>query len=87
MMESFIRSPQFYVRLAGVFYLAIIVLGLFGESYVRSNLMVAGDAVATAQNIANSSSLWRVGIFSDLMMQVLDIPIRNDAYQALVHKS
>lgn len=75
MMESFIRSPQFYVRLAGVFYLAIIVLGLFGESYVRSNLMVAGDAVATAQNIANSSSLWRVGIFSDLMMQVLDIPI------------
>jgi hypothetical protein len=75
MMESFLRSPQFYVRLAGVFYLAIIVLGLFGESYVRSNLMVAGDAVATAQNIANSSSLWRVGIFSDLMMQVLDIPI------------
>jgi hypothetical protein len=75
MMASFIGSPQFYVRLAGVFYLAIIVLGLLGESYVRGNLVVAGDAAATAQNIAGSSALWRIGIFSDLMMQVLDIPI------------
>lgn len=75
MTESFARSPQFYVRLAGVFYLAIIVLGLFGESYVRGTLVVSGDAMATAQNIKTSSSLWRVGIFSDLMMQVLDIPI------------
>ena len=49
MTESFVRSPQFYVRLAGVFYLAIIVLGLFGESYVRGTLVVGGDAVATAQ--------------------------------------
>ena len=75
MFESFVRSPQLYVRLAGVFYLAIIILGLFGESYVRGTLVVAGDAVATAQNIVASSTLWRVGIFSDLMMQVLDIPI------------
>lgn len=75
MTDTFERSPQFYVRLAGVFYLTIIVLGLFGESYVRGTLVVAGDAAATAQNIVASSALWRVGIFSDLMMQVLDIPI------------
>ena len=53
----------------------IIILGLFGESYVRGTLVVAGDAAATAQNIQASASLWRLGIFSDLMMQVLDIPI------------
>lgn len=75
MSGSFARSPQFYVRLAGLFYLVIIVLGLFGESYVRGTLVVAGDAVATAQSIQASASLWRLGIFTDLMMQVLDIPI------------
>lgn len=75
MSGSFTRSPQFYVRLAGLFYLVIIVLGLFGESYVRGTLVVAEDAVATAQNIQASASLWRLGIFTDLMMQVLDIPI------------
>lgn len=75
MTAFFARSPQFYVRLAGLFYLAIILLGLFGESYVRGSLVVSGDAVATAQNIQASASLWRLGIFTDLMMQVLDIPI------------
>lgn len=75
MNRSFTASPQFYVRLAGLFYLVIIILGLFGESYVRGTLVVAGDAAATAQNIQASASLWRLGIFSDLMMQVLDIPI------------
>jgi hypothetical protein len=75
MNNAFERSPQLYVRLAGVFYLAIIGLGLFGELVVRGSLVVAGDAAATAQHIAAAPSLWSLGIVSDLMMQVLDIPI------------
>ena len=75
MISSFERSPQHYARLAGVFYLAIIFLGIFGELFVRGTLVVAGDAAATAQNISASPFLWRAGIVGDLLMQVFDVPV------------
>ena len=67
------RSPQPYVRLAGILYLAIIALGVFGEAFVRGSLVVPGDATATAQAIAASESLWRAGIGGDLLMHVFDV--------------
>jgi hypothetical protein len=75
MLSSIERSPQFYARLAGVFYLAIIVLGAFGELGVRQALLVAGDPTATANAIAGSPRLWRLGIAGDLVMHVFDIPV------------
>ena len=75
MISSFERSPQRYVRLAGVMYLAIIVLGLFGEGFVRASLIASGDAGATFANIAASPLLWRAGIAGDLLMHVLDVPV------------
>ena len=75
MVSSFNRSPQRYVRIAGVFYLAIIALGLFGEVFVRGALVVSGDAAATAQRIADSPLLWRLGIAGDLLMHVFDLPV------------
>lgn len=75
MMSSIELSPQRYARIGGVLYLAIIVLGLFGEAFVRGTLVVSGDATATANAILASESLWRAGIAGDLMMQVLDLPV------------
>ena len=75
MVSSFNRSPQRYVRIAGVFYLAIITLGLFGEVFVRGALVVSGDAAATAQRITDSPLLWRLGIAGDLLMHVFDLPV------------
>jgi Domain of unknown function (DUF4386) len=75
MIPSIERSPQQYARLAGVFYLAIIFLGICGELFVRGTLVVSGDAVATANNISASPLLWRTAIVGDLMMQVFDIPV------------
>ncbi|MEO6279967.1 DUF4386 domain-containing protein [Roseateles sp.] len=63
------------LRLAGLCYLAIIALGLWTEVFVRGSLVVAGDAAATAQNIAAQPQLWRLGLAADLLMQVLDIPV------------
>ena len=62
-------------RAAGVIYLAIIALGLFGEVFVRGSLVVAGDMAATASNILGSQLLWRSGIATDLVMHVLDVPL------------
>jgi hypothetical protein len=75
MASSAERSPQFSARLAGVLYLAIILLGIFGEMGVRAALVVSGDATATANGIENSQSLWRTGIVSDLLMHVCDVPV------------
>lgn len=69
------RSPQRYARLAGFLYLAIILLGSFGELFVRGTLVVSGDAAATADNILHSPFLWRAGIAGDLLMHVFDVPV------------
>jgi hypothetical protein len=71
----FERSPQRYVRSGGIMYLAIIILGLYGELAVRGRLLIPGDPAATAAAIAGSPLLWRSGIVGDLMMQALDIPV------------
>ena len=63
--STFEQSPQRYARLAGLLYLAIILLGLFGEVFVRGSLVATGDATATAAAIARSQQLWRAGIAGD----------------------
>ncbi len=62
-------------RIGGILYLIIIVAGIFGEAFVRSKLIVSGDATATAGNILASGLLWRIGIAGDLIMHVCDIPL------------
>jgi hypothetical protein len=71
------------MRLAGVLYLAIIVLGLFGEVFVRGRLVVSGNPAATAQAIAAAPGLWRAGIAGDLLMHVLDVPVTVVLYLLL----
>ncbi len=75
MLRSFESSPQPYVRLGGVIYLAIIALGIFGEMLVRGSLVISGDATATAIGISTSRFLWFAGITGDLLMQLLDLPL------------
>lgn len=59
MPSTFDFNAQRDARLAGMLYLAIIVLGLFGELQVRGSLVVTGDAAATLAAIAASPGLWR----------------------------
>jgi hypothetical protein len=66
-------SPQVYARTGGVAYLIIIIAGLFGEMFVRNNIIVSGDATSTANHIMASPLLWRVGIAGDLVMHICDV--------------
>ena len=59
---------QASARMAGVAYLATIAAGLYAEVFVRGSLRVAGDANATATNIASAHALYRFGILADLVM-------------------
>lgn len=61
-------SVQRLARFAGLLYLVIIGLGLFGEIVIRHSLIVPGDAGATAGRILAAESLWRSGVSAQLVL-------------------
>jgi hypothetical protein len=54
-------------RTAGLIYLVVVVTGIFAELYVPSQIIVRGDALATANNVLASESLFRLGIVTGLI--------------------
>lgn len=50
-------GPMTLARTGGVLYLAIILLGICSEVFVRGRIVVAGDAEATAVNLAAMAPL------------------------------
>ena len=60
-------------KVVGFLYLFAMVLSIFGESFVRSRLIIPRDAVQTAANIAASEGLFRLSIVGDLLVYVCDI--------------
>lgn len=61
-------SPQVYARIAGALYLLIIVIGFSNQFFVKDNLIVSGDAAATANNIIAHEPLWRIGATGGLIL-------------------
>ncbi len=66
-------SPLIIARLAGFLYLLTVPLGVFNFAYLPSNLIVSGDAAATAHNLMASESLFRLGIVSALLGAIIAI--------------
>jgi Domain of unknown function (DUF4386) len=62
-------SPRRIARMAGLFYLVFILTFAFA-SYVRSTIIVSGNAAATANNIVSSQGLFRLGFMSELISAV-----------------
>ncbi len=60
-------------RVAGLLYLIIAIAGPFSFFYVRSSIIVPGDATATANNIMASEWLFRMGIVSDSVVFLSEI--------------
>ena len=54
-------------RIAGFVYLLCVLVAPYRLIYVPSALFVTGNATATAANIAAHETLFRLGIFSDLL--------------------
>jgi hypothetical protein len=68
-------SPQVYARIGGALYLIIIIIGFWGEMFVRDKLIVSGDAAATAANIMSHESLWRFHIAAELFLLICAITL------------
>lgn len=75
------RTVQQQARYAGILYLLLAVTAPFGLLYVPRQLFVAGDATATAANIAASEWLLRLGIGSELIHQVVQVFLVLALYQ------
>jgi hypothetical protein len=60
-------AQQSAARMVGVLYLFTSATAFFGEFVVRGRLLVRGDAVQTARNVAASERLFRLGMASDLI--------------------
>lgn len=67
------RRARGYGRLDGALYLVVIVVGMAGELLVRRPLLVDGDPVATAANLASSLLLLRAGIAAEPAMMVCGV--------------
>jgi uncharacterized protein DUF4386 len=57
-------------RVAGLWYLVIVLVGPLRLIYIPSKLFVTSDAAATVANIATHQSLFRAGIVGDLIGNV-----------------
>ena len=66
-MEEETDSLKKTARLAGLFLLLVAAATGFSLGYVRSTLIVSGDAAATAGNILANESLFRMAIVSSLL--------------------
>ncbi|MBI0583129.1 MAG: DUF4386 domain-containing protein [Methanomassiliicoccus sp.] len=64
--DARLNSMQKVARLAGLFYL-VFILTFVLAAYIRSRIIVFGDATATAQNITANELLFRVGFVTELV--------------------
>ena len=68
-----VRSTKQQARFAGFLYLLLALIAPIGLMVVPSKLIVSENATATADNIRASEWLFRIGIASELVHQVIGI--------------
>ena len=70
-MKEILRSA----RLAGWLYLIMFITGPLSILLVDSNIIVSGNAAATAQNLVDHEALFRAGILGQLIVLLLDMAL------------
>src|SRR5664279_6440528 len=70
--EAQMTSLSRNARIAGLLYLTLMTAPL-RLIYIPDNLIVSGNAAATASNIAAHQTLFRLGILSDLFTATMAI--------------
>jgi len=74
-------SPRATARVAGACYLVTIVAGLLAQGVLSEQLIVGGDAAATAANILSHASRFRVGFATYLVEMAAQIAMTVLLYE------
>ena len=77
-----VKSQRRTARIIGFLYLILAICSGFAF-FVRSNLIVANDAIATVNNIKVSESLFRISIVSSLIGQIIFLFLVYALYEFL----
>ena len=70
-------------RVAGAIYLSMVFTAPFTLIYVPNKLIVRGDAAATANNVLEHETMFRLAIFGDLFTHVIFICLAVALYRLL----
>ncbi|HWC69782.1 MAG TPA: DUF4386 domain-containing protein [Actinomycetota bacterium] len=70
-------------RIAGVLYLVIFIVAPFPFLLGRASLVVTGDAAATAENIIESETVFRVGMVAETVVFLVEIVLAALLYVLL----
>jgi hypothetical protein len=70
-------------RIAGAIYLSLALTAPFSQMYIPGKLIVRGNATATAANVLNHETLFRLGIVADLFTSVIFICVGLALYRLL----
>lgn len=69
-MENKANSLKKTARLAGLFYLLVVIAGVYNIIFLSSKISINGDAAAVATNILSNEFLFRTGIVSDFISNI-----------------
>ncbi|WP_084126859.1 DUF4386 domain-containing protein [Demequina sp. NBRC 110054] len=78
-------SPANAARLAGLGYIAIVLLAMGANFLVRNQLVVLDDPAATMSNIADNETTFRFGIAGFTVIAMIDIGIAWALHVLLRH--
>ena len=78
------NNLQTISKITGFGYLVIFVTGFFSNFFVLENMLVPGDGAMTVANILNNDSLYRIGIFSFILMVLVDVLLAWTLYMILL---
>lgn len=66
-------NPNAVAKTAGLLYLSLIPLGVFGILYIDIFIKVPGDITATLKNILSNEFLVRSSVFTAFVVQIVNI--------------
>ncbi|WP_231949505.1 DUF4386 domain-containing protein [Alloactinosynnema sp. L-07] len=78
-------TPKTLARIAGLLYLTLAVLGGWAQLAVRGTVYVPGDATATAANLVNHETLFRLGLVADILMAIVFVFLGLVLHRLLRH--
>jgi hypothetical protein len=76
-------SPKTKARITGALFLLTILSGIVAEGFISGRLVVSGDAAATAANIVNQESLFRLGFAVYLVEMACQVAMTTLFYELL----
>jgi hypothetical protein len=74
-------TPFAAARLTGLFYLVIVITGLFAEAFVRGPLVDPDNLAATAANLLEAETLFRIGGAAGVLTLICDVLVAYLLYE------